>query len=409
MAKRAVPPSVKTGKPVLGSVPRGWGRESYGDLFNVIERPIKMTDDDLYRLVTAKRSRGGIVEREILRGRDIKTKGAYKLKAGDFLISNRQIVHGACGIVPSNLEGSIVSGEYTVLNPKNGTSLEWLRHFSHTLFFQQSCFHSSIGVDVEKMVFKLDRWLKTPVNVPPPAEQNKIAEILGCWDKAINLVGSLIEEKTRLKNELAKRFFSIVGGEKVRRVNLGQIAKLTAGGTPSTSIPEYWNGNVPWMSSGEVHKKRVRNVDGRISEEGLKNSSAKLVPAGTVLIALAGQGKTRGTVAIAETELSTNQSVAAVLPNRNEVIPDYLFHNLDSRYVELRNLSMGQGRAGLNLTILESIVIFLPEKKEQESVVAVLNCIDTNITLLNQLQSALSEQKLGLMQQLLTGKKRVKV
>ena len=110
MAKKGVmPPSVKPGKPVLTECPPGWKRCTYADLFNAIERPVKLEDEKEYQLVTVKRSRGGVVRREVLKGREIKTKSAFELREGDFLISNRQIVHGACGTVPSELAGSIVS------------------------------------------------------------------------------------------------------------------------------------------------------------------------------------------------------------------------------------------------------------------------------------------------------------
>jgi type I restriction enzyme S subunit len=98
-------------------------------------------------------------------------------------------------------------------------------------------------------------------------------------------------------------------------VLLGSIANLTAGGTPSTKHPDYWGGNIPWMNSGEINLKKVFGVEGRITDLGLKKSSTKIIPADSVLIALAGQGKTRGTVAINRIELCTNQSIAAVMPD----------------------------------------------------------------------------------------------
>lgn len=94
-------------------------------------------------------------------------------------------------------------------------------------------------------------------------------------------------------------------------LDLREFSRLTAGGTPSTNKKEYWsNGKIPWLSSGEVHKKRIHNADGYITEEGLKNSAAKIIPKKTLLVALAGQGKTRGAVAITEIETTTNQSIA---------------------------------------------------------------------------------------------------
>jgi len=106
------------------------------------------------------------------------------------------------------------------------------------------------------------------------------------------------------------------------------------------------------MNSGELHLKRVLDVEGRITEYGLKNSATKLIPEKCVLIGLAGQGKTRGTVALNMVQLCTNQSIAAIIPCE-EVSSDYLYHNLDMRYKELRSISTGEGgRGGLNLTLI---------------------------------------------------------
>jgi type I restriction enzyme S subunit len=161
---------------------------------------------------------------------------------------------------------------------------------------------------------------------------------------------------------------------------VGNMAAVTSGGTPSTSKAEYWNpGEIPWLSSGEVHKKYVNYTDRYISKLGLDNSSAKLVPSQTVLIALAGQGKTRGTVAITEIELTTNQSIGAILPCDN-IYPYFLYHNLNGRYSELRKMSTGDGgRGGLNLAIIKSIPIPLPPLPEQKKIAEVLSTFDDKI------------------------------
>src|SRR5947209_5547538 len=95
-------------------------------------------------------------------------------------------------------------------------------------------------------------------------------------------------------------------------VRLGTVANVEVGGTPSTAIPAFWGGDIPWMSSGDVHQRQITDVPGRITLLGLQSSNAKMVPAPAVAIALAGQGKTRGTVALTLVPLCTNQSVALV-------------------------------------------------------------------------------------------------
>lgn len=188
---------------------------------------------------------------------------------------------------------------------------------------------------------------------------------------------------------------------------IGKMTKTTAGGTPSTSVEEYWGGDIKWMSSGELNLKRIYDVEGRITESGLKNSSTKIIPIKCVLIGLAGQGKTRGTVAMNMVELCTNQSVAAIFPGK-DFYEDYLFYNLDFRYEELRQLSTGEGgRGGLNLNIINSVAIPLPPLHEQKAIAHILSLMDTAINKNNQLIAKKELQKKWLMQNLLTGNKRL--
>lgn len=188
---------------------------------------------------------------------------------------------------------------------------------------------------------------------------------------------------------------------------IGDFTDCTAGATPSTQISAYWGGKIRWMNSGELHLKRIYDVAGRITELGLENSSTKIIPINSVLIGLAGQGKTRGTVAISKVELCTNQSIGAIFPNE-KFYPEFLFYNLENRYDELRGLSTGDGgRGGLNLNILRNIQLALPPKSEQTAIATVL--IDTD-ELINSLEKLLQKKqsiKTATMQQLLTGKTRL--
>ena len=156
-------------------------------------------------------------------------------------------------------------------------------------------------------------------------------------------------------------------------MTIGEFANCFAGATPSTSHPEYWeNGRIRWMSSGEVHKGHVEDTDSRITELGYKSASTRMVPIHSIVIAIAGQGKTRGTVAITEVDLCTNQSLCAIVPDER-VNYSYLYHNLQGRYLELRGLSGDvNGRGGLNLKIIQKIPVILPpiEKQQQFASIA---------------------------------------
>lgn len=189
---------------------------------------------------------------------------------------------------------------------------------------------------------------------------------------------------------------------------ISEFTDIITGGTPNTSLPEYWGGDIKWMNSGELNLKFVKDVEGRITNEGLNNSSTHLIPTNCVLIGLAGQGKTRGTAAFTLIPLCTNQSIAAILPS-NEHNSLYLYYVVDSLYEYLRLLSSGDGgRGGLNKNLLNSLQIKMPKSiEEQRRIAEVLSDVDGLIAALDKKITKKKLIKQATMQQLLTGKKRL--
>lgn len=182
---------------------------------------------------------------------------------------------------------------------------------------------------------------------------------------------------------------------------------IVTGGTPSTQNGRFWGGNIRWMNSGELNKKNIYDVEKRITEEGLINSSTSLIPLNCVLVGLAGQGKTRGTVAMNFVPLCTNQSIAAILPNKT-FDSKFVYHNLDNRYLELRSLSTGEGgRGGLNKNILLNVNVAMPSLSEQQKIAEVLTDLDDLIAELENVRDKKQAIKIGAMQELLTGKRRL--
>ena len=164
------------------------------------------------------------------------------------------------------------------------------------------------------------------------------------------------------------------------------------------------------MNSGELNNKLITDVAGRITEDGYNNSGTHMVPENCVLIGLAGQGKTRGTAAYNLIPLCTNQSIASILPNEKEFHSLYLFHYIDSQYDALRLLSAGDGgRGGLNKQIILSLQFPLPPTtSEQRRIASVLSDTDYLIASLSRTIEKKRLVKQGAMQQLLTGKTRLK-
>lgn len=176
---------------------------------------------------------------------------------------------------------------------------------------------------------------------------------------------------------------NLIQGADAEWKTLGEIAeKIYSGGTPKTEKLEYWgNGTIPWMSSGEVNLETIYQTEKFITQEGFDNSSAKFVPANSVVVALAGQGKTRGKVARTRIKLTTNQSLASITFNSEKVSCDYVYHYLKSKYQNLRDISSGDGtRGGLNLKMISSYKIPIPSLEIQQKVVKILDKMTDYVT-----------------------------
>lgn len=186
---------------------------------------------------------------------------------------------------------------------------------------------------------------------------------------------------------------------------LEEIAKVSSGGTPSRQIAEYWGGTIPWVTTAEVHFGTILDSSEKITPEGLNNSSAKLFPINTILMAMYGQGKTRGQVAKLGIEATTNQACAAILLNDGHDV-EYYFQFLMSRYEHIREMSNSGGQENLSGGIVKSIQVPVPPLPEQKKIAQILSTWDRAIATTERLLDLARQQKKALMQQLLTGKKR---
>ncbi len=252
--------------------------------------------------------------------------------------------------------------------------------------------------------------LNDRIFAPTIPEQQRIASFFKTLDDKITLlnkkktilqnykstvVQKLFSKEIRFKNDNGKNY------PDWKDTTISKIATVFAGATPSTTKKEFWDGEIRWMNSGELNLKRVYEVENRITELGLKSSSTKLLPKYCVLIGLAGQGKTRGTVAMNFVELCTNQSIAAIPPNEKVFDSEFLFHNLDNRYNELRSLSKGDGgRGGLNLQIIKAMNIKLPCLEEQKKISKFLQQVDLKIKYVETQSEQTIQYKKGLLQKM---------
>ncbi len=428
MARSALyPASVQPGKPRLDPPPPGWFTVTLRELMDVVERPAELLDDQVYQLVTARRSRGGIVARDRLTGREILTKSQFFIKEGDFLISNRQIVHGGCGLVPSNLDGAIVSNEYTVLRATSRLLPEFLQYLSHSIYLQQTFFQASVGVDVEKMVFDSDQWLSYRVNLPPLPEQRKIIEILDSVENVIRVTQEIIEQATKVKDStLAALFmgrkghaeYKSVGDWRIGRLptdiiprtwriaKLADVSRLESGHTPSRKVAEYWDGDIPWLSlhdTKSLSERVIFETEQKTTALGIENSSARILPAGTVAFS---RTASVGHCVIMGREMATSQDFANYICG-DEINNRFLMHLLRFMAPVWAKLSSGSTHQTVYMPVFEQLQIALPPMEEQLKIAEVADAFFDFIEAQERQVKRLSAMKSALIPELLTGRKRV--
>jgi len=190
------------------------------------------------------------------------------------------------------------------------------------------------------------------------------------------------------------------------RSTLGEIARITSGGTPDRSEPSYWGGSVPWVTTGEIQFNTITDTAEKITEAGLKNSSAKLFPPGTLLMAMYGQGKTRGQVAKLEIEASTNQACAAILLNAGHD-PDFYFQYFTFQYDAIRELGNAGTQQNLSGGILKGVGVPVPPIDEQRRVAQVLGAWDEAIAKAERLLLASRRRNKSFGTSLLSGRRRL--
>ena len=290
-------------------------------------------------------------------------------RKGDVLFGRRRAYLKKAAVAPFD---GICSGDITVIEADPDKILPELLPF---IIQNDDLFDFAVGKSAGSLSprVKWEHLKNYEFELPDMDKQKALAELLWAIDDTKKSYQKLIAATDELvKSQFIEMFGDIENNQKGYPIKqIDEFSDLFAGATPSTKVSAYWkNGTIPWMSSGEVHMGRVTSTEKKISQLGYDKCSTKMVPLHTVVIALAGQGKTRGTVAVTEIELCTNQSLCAMVTDET-VLSDYLYHNLRNRYEEIRNMcAIADGRGGLNLKIVGSIKVIVPSIEEQQQFVA---------------------------------------
>jgi len=237
-------------------------------------------------------------------------------------------------------------------------------------------------------------FYKIKVPLPTLLEQISIARILSSVEKAIGLQEKIVQTTTELKQALMQKLFSEgLRGEPQKETEIGlvpeswkictvgDVAMIQSGGTPSRENPGNWlGGTIPWVKTGEINYRTIVDTEEKITQHGLNNSSARIFPEGTLLMAMYGQGITRGRVGILGIEAATNQACAAIIPKQQEeVVTEYLYFYFQHSYKNLRRLGHGANQKNMNADLIRTFPIPLPNPKEQQALAITISSLERRI------------------------------
>lgn len=275
----------------------GWEKNPIGEILSEKKRPITLKDHQRYELITVKRRNGGVVPRGSLLGREILVKNYSQLEAGDFVISKRQVVHGATGLIPSQLDGAIVSNEYLIAVGNSRISTDFLTLLASLPDMWKKFFLSSYGVDIEKLFFDVEDWKKRDISLPSVPEQTQIGRYFRELNRLIGLQQRKHDKLVTLKKAMLQKMFPQPGattpeirfkgfsGEWVEK-KLSELMPITSAARVHKN--EWTRSGVPFFRTSDVvsHFKGEENEKAYISLELYEQLSNKIgrIKRGDILI-----------------------------------------------------------------------------------------------------------------------------
>ena len=407
----------------IGEIPVDWELSKIGSVYD--ERNEKVSDKDFAPLSVTKQ---GIVPQLETAAKTDNGDNRKLIRKNDFVINSRSDRRGSCGI--SEYEGSC-SLINIVLKPQTNVCNRYYGFVFKSDSFADEYYRWGHGIVDDLWSTKWTDMKSIYIPVPDIVEQEKIADYL---DAKCSKIDGIIEKQQAIIEKLREfklaKITEIVTRGLEKRVELkeinvewvgqipkswklchiGMLAEIGSGGTPDRKKRDYWDGEIPWMASGEINYEYVYDTVEKITELGMNNSNTKILPINTVMLGLIGQGKTKGMTAILKIESTCNQNLAYLIPNKELLHYEYLFYCFKAMYIYMRGI-VGESQAGIYQGFLKKQYIPLPPIDTQIKISELLNsiCSKVNRSIQNreQIIEELNEYKKSLIYEVVTGKKEV--
>jgi len=382
-----------------------WKETTLGEVTELFSRRNKnLIDAEVYSVTN---SNGFVLQIEyfedrVIAGSDLSN---YKIIYRDeFAYNPARINVGSIALFSEKV--GVISSLYVCFKCKDSLDNKFLLNFLALDSTKQNI--NSFGEGGVRIYLWYPLFSKIPIRLPSIREQKKIASFFTIVDAKI----THLTKKYELLNKYKKGVMQKIFNYEIRFKNqegqffplwekkiLKEITNVMVGGTPSTNNKKFWdNGTVPWISSAEINNGNVSSSRTYITEEGLNNSSAKLMPEGTVLLAMTGANL--GRIGYLTFSTSGNQSVAGIMPN-GKICSKFLYYQFFMNINQVFSKAGGAAQKGINKANIESLEFLIPTIEEQTKISQFLSIIDEKITTIQSQLELVKQYKQGLLQQML--------
>lgn len=394
-----------------GLHPLDWSIIELDKCLERVRKPVKVDQNGEYRQIGIRSHGKGLFYKDIVTGEQLGNKSVFWIEPDCFIVNIVFAWEMAIGKTTKKEMGMIASHRFPMFQPRdNKISIDYLIYYFKSPRGRYLLELASPGGAGRNKTLGQSEFLELSIPLPSIQEQVKIAEILCLWEKAIELKELLLRQNENQRNAIMQNLLSgkrrLKGFEGVWKcVCLGDISVMQSGGTPKSTDDSYYDGDIPWVSISDMTSsyKYLSSSKRNITNEGLKNSSAKLYSKGTVLYAMYAS---IGECVIATTEVSSSQAILGIECG-DRIINEYLFYSLSNQKEKVKKQGQSGTQPNLNKKIVQNINIQLPEIEEQRAICEVLSSFDKSLDLLKREIDLLKNQKRGLMQLLQSGIVRV--
>jgi type I restriction enzyme S subunit len=382
-----------------------WETVPLGDVAELDIERVSVEPDAEYRVGGVLIAGQGLFWRDTIRGRETNYATLNRLRAGQLVMRKLTAWEGPITTVPDEFSGGYVSGEFPTFTLNEARLLPgYMRLICERPAFHAEMRRMSTGTAERRNRLKPADLLAIEVDLPPVEEQAQIIRVIATVDAVIEAQRECVSFGYAALKAMQSEVFD---GADAGGVAIRDFTNVVSGGTPKTDEPTYWGGGVPFVKTADVAFHDIREVGQSITQAGLQNSSAKVVPPETVLVAMYGRG-TVGRSAFLARPMATNQACAAILPSERHSAR-YLFHWLWHSYDAIIELAEGTTNlTNISKGIVESLAPPLPDVADQVDIAARLDRLLDAIRADEQELATVARLRASLLDALATGDQRVR-